>query len=110
VSYWCGFNNAAGKAARGEPGGIDSINMTSNVAPMWRLAGADLAAMNGMDTVRARIMLAGAVHAMLLRPEDFKKLNPENGWGDYEGTVQYLMKLCIMASEVEPDDTFYANH
>ena len=100
MSYWCGFEETE----------IDSINMTSNVAPMWRLAGADLAAMKGKPASEVKLILADAIRIMLLHPEKFKALNPENYWGDYEGCVKFLVDLAIMAGDVAPDDTFRANH
>jgi len=103
MSYWCGFEDTTDPA-------LDSINMTSNVAPMWRLAGADLAAMKGKAAKEVRVILATAVRNMLAEPEKYKALNPGNGWGDYESCVMYLAKLAIMAGEVDPCDTFRASH
>lgn len=96
MSYWCGFEETT----------IDSINMTSNVAPMWRLAGADLKELRGRTAREMRVILADAIRIMLIHPEKFKALNPENGWGDYESCVKYLVDLAIMAGEVDPRDTF----
>jgi hypothetical protein len=100
MSYWCGFEDTD----------IDSINMTSNVAPMWRRAGADLAAMKGKTAKEVRFILATAVRNMLAEPEKYKALNPGNGWGDYRSCVEYLTRLALMAGEVDPADTFRANH
>lgn len=96
MSYWCGFEETT----------IDSINMTSNVAPMWRLAGADLREMRGKPAAEVKIILATAVRNMLAEPEKYRALNPENGWGDYESCVKYLVDLAIMAGEVDPTDIF----
>jgi hypothetical protein len=101
LSYWCGF----------EDDKDDSINMTSNVACMWRLAGADLAEMNGKPAGEVKVILATAVRNMLAEPEKYKAMNPENGWGDYEGCIDYLMRLAIMAGNREdPATPFYASH
>lgn len=100
MSYWCGFEETT----------IDSINMTSNVAPMWREAGIDLAGMKGMSAEQVRPMLAHAIYNMLTSPSKYKAMNPENGWGDYDSCVKYLVALAIMAGEVDPTDTFRANH
>jgi hypothetical protein len=99
MSYWCGFTDTTDPE-------LDSINMTSNVAGMWRLAGADLRAMFGQPAAEVQVTLATAVRNMLAEPEKYRALEPENGWGDYEGCVGYLVKLAIMAGLVDPGDTF----
>lgn len=35
-------------------------------------------------------------------PERFKKLNPENGWGDYDGLVDFVTEY-LAACEKNPD-------
>lgn len=100
MSYWCGFNS----------GNVESINMTSNVSPQWRLAGADLAEMDGKPACEVKLMLATAVRNMLSEPEKYRALDPENGWGDFDSTVKYLVDLALMAGKVDPGDTFYAHH
>jgi hypothetical protein len=99
MSYWCGFEDSD-----------DSINMTSNVAPMWRLAGADLAELNGKPAIEVQMVLASAIHNMLNEPNKYKALNPENGWGDYENCVRYLVNLALMCTNVDSLDIFYAHH
>jgi hypothetical protein len=99
MSYWCGFDDSD-----------DSINMTSNVAPMWRLAGADLAELNGKTAAEVKLVLISAIRNMLSEPHKYKALNPANGWGDYKSCVTYLMNLAILCTEVEATDLFYAHH
>ena len=39
-------------------------------------------------------------------PERFKKFNPENGWGHYEGLVDFVeeyLKMCIEYPDAEVD-------
>jgi len=100
MSYWCGFEKTA----------IGSINMTSNVAVMWRWAGADLSELAGTPAREMRNILADAIHNMLIEPDKYRALNPKNGWGDYASCLVYLLALAVMAGEVDPEDTFRANH
>lgn len=102
MSYWCGFTDTTDPA-------LDSINMTSNVAGMWRVAGADLAAMDGKPAMEVQLILATAVRNMLSEPAKYRALEPDNGWGSYEGCVDYLTKLALIAGQVDPSDTFYVN-
>ncbi len=41
---------------------------------------------------------------MRSRPEYFKQFNPENGWGDYEGFVQWI-QIYLDACERDPEAT-----
>jgi hypothetical protein len=100
MSYWCGF----------EIEEDNSINMTSNVAPMWRLAGADLAELSGKPAAEVQLVLANAIRNMLSEPHKYKVLNPANGWGDYKSCVVYLVNLAILCTEVGATDLFYAHH
>jgi hypothetical protein len=34
--------------------------------------------------------LRHGLHSLKMDPERFKKLNPENGWGTYEGLIQFV--------------------
>ncbi|MFE4857323.1 hypothetical protein [Streptomyces sp. NPDC056670] len=72
----------------------DIGNYTSNVSPLWsealgrRLA--DLKDANAGDSLPA---LKRAVAAMEADPDKYRPMNPKNGWGDYEGALQYLREL-----------------
>lgn len=68
-------------------------NYTSNVAPMWREAGADLAQMDGMPAWRAIDCLTAAVEMMRAYPDDYRKMEPDNGWGSYDGCLQLLSEI-----------------
>lgn len=70
-------------------------NYTSNVSPMW-------AAALGGETLGDRIdravvnedliePLRGAIAAMKADPELYRGMNPANGWGDYDGALQFLV-------------------
>ncbi len=110
-----------GKVCIEEPG-----NITYNVDPMFALAldgDADRGIQNGGDVVLRRKdpalrrfigkragdpdvidALLGAVSVMEGEPEKFRALNPPNGWGDYEGAVDYMRRFCL-ACEQYPDAT-----
>lgn len=68
-------------------------NMTSNVAPMWRKAGVDLREFQGLLAGRVIDSLNAAIDNMTNYPEDYRAMNPENGWGSYEGALDFLTSL-----------------
>jgi len=48
---------------------------------------------NGIDTAKQLIEpLRQGLHLLKLNPEEYKKYNPENGWGSYEGLVTFVEK------------------
>lgn len=71
----------------------DHWNCTSNVAPMWRRAGADLADFHGRTAGECRPLLAAAIAAMEGDPATYKAMDPPNGWGDYAGCVDAMNRL-----------------
>ena len=68
-------------------------NMTSNVAPMWRLAGADVAEFQGKYAGNVLHLLDKAIAEMETNPEPYRALNPDNGWGSYETCLEFLRNL-----------------
>lgn len=70
-----------------------SYNMTSNVAPMWRLAGADLAEFEDKLAGDVLPVLQAAITDMDAHPEKYRPLNPPNGWGSYESCLKFLIEL-----------------
>lgn len=46
--------------------------------------------------------LTEGLNLLILNPERFKALNPENGWGDYDGLVLFV-KSYIKACQLDPD-------
>lgn len=68
-------------------------NMTSNVAPMWRKAGADIADMDGRTAAECAPILAAAVTAMETDPAAYKLMDPPNGWGSYETCLDFLRSI-----------------
>ena len=80
----------------GEPQTVVEIgNYTSNVSPMWReaLGGVRLRDYHGAPCSEAAGPLAEAVKRMEAEPDEYRKMNPPNGWGDYEGALDYLRRL-----------------
>lgn len=72
----------------------DIGNYTSNVGPMWTKALghrlADLADKTGGNSLPA---LQRAVADMEAEPSTYRAMNPDNGWGCYEGALDYLRQL-----------------
>lgn len=74
----------------------DSINMTSNVSPMWAAAlGFAFRDLDGMNCAEATPHLERAI-AYFDDPanaESLKAMEPENGWGSVEGAREYLANI-----------------
>ncbi|MFB9485547.1 hypothetical protein ACFFSH_40265 [Streptomyces filamentosus] len=85
----------------GDPEPIDYCaaeigNYTTNVAGMWHDAlGHRLADLHGRRAGDCSDALTRAVHDMQQRPDHYQAMNPRNGWGDYEGALDYLARLRI---------------
>lgn len=74
---------------------VDDIgNYTSNVAAMWNDAlGHRLADLHGRKASDCSDALKQAVTDMRQRPGHYRAMNPSNGWGDYDGALEYLSEL-----------------
>jgi hypothetical protein len=75
---------------------IEVGNMTSNVAPMWRLASPHtdgLAGMHGMSAEEAFPHISLLAYEMTQNPDKYRALNPDNGWGSYEGALNYVIEF-----------------
>lgn len=57
---------------------------TSNLAPMWCAAGADLADFHGKTPAECAAVLGPAIDVLKSDPERFRAMNPPNGWGRYD--------------------------
>ncbi len=74
----------------------EDINYTYNVSPMFRLAlGKDegVKYLHKRKGSEVRMLLADGITNMKLEPDKYKALNPENGWGNYDGALEVLNKL-----------------
>jgi len=70
------------------------FNITHNVTPMWGEAGVfdALYESNGDTAEKYLDVLYKGYVDMLNCPEIYKALNPANGWGTYEGALEFLRK------------------
>jgi hypothetical protein len=68
-------------------------NYTTNCAPMWRKAGAELRDFSGKKASDCAPILAAALHVMRRSPDEFRAMNPDNGWGSYDTLVPALESL-----------------
>ena len=70
-------------------------NMTHNVIPMWSKAGVYDALYNSEGKQASEILesLKAGVADMTSNPEDYKELNPDNGWGSYESALYWLKQF-----------------
>lgn len=74
---------------------ILDINYTFNVSPMFRLAlgGDGIKQLNNLGREECIELLESGIKHMEQNPEIYKKLNPENGWGNYEGALNVLSQI-----------------
>lgn len=108
MSYWVGFEIDTGGDFRAGVG--DDRNYTSNCAGMWELAlGRSLADYNGAPSSEAAGPLAAAVERMAMNPSEFRPMEPGNGWGSYEGAMEYLRWIAETA-QAHPRTTIRVSH
>ena len=85
-------------------------NITSNLNPMWRQAGVyDALHLDGKIAQEILPVLRQGLADMQAKPEVYKALNPENGWGDYEGAIDFLQNL-IAACQKFPKACVFVNY
>lgn len=71
---------------------------TYNVSPMYTKAMDIPGLTDGLDGKKCCKMiktLEKGIKNMEENPKDYKKLNPKNGWGDYEGALKFLKDILI---------------
>lgn len=71
-------------------------NYTYNVSEMYYDAFGlkeGLRGLHDMGCESARKHLADAIKKMESDPEKYRAMNPENGWGDYEGALNFLKRI-----------------
>lgn len=85
-----------------------SGNITGNLVPMWYVAHVYDALYESGDKTAKDILpiLKSGLKMMLKNPDKFKKLNPDNGWGDYETAVEFLEEV-ITACEKNPNGVIH---
>lgn len=75
---------------------------TYNLVPMWRLAGVIEQGSSELEGIRADVLADRAARGLMRavsKPAEFKALNPENGWGDYDGFIEILTRTAIICAE-----------
>lgn len=67
-------------------------NATHNLVPMWKKAGCydALYMSEGKPAQDILDELVNGYITMKLFKDEFEKINPENGWGTYEGALEFL--------------------
>lgn len=66
---------------------------TSNCAAMFNAAGVPIRELHDMLAADALPRLNAAISMMVADRPRFEKLNPPNGWGDYDGALEFLRKI-----------------
>ena len=75
-------------------------NYTWNVSPMYKEAlGYTLSELDNKKANEVIDELAEGHKKMIKKPQKYKKMNPDNGWGDYEGAKEYLHDIIIACAE-----------
>ena len=90
MSYWLYLEIDTGGTS---PAGVADWNYTSNVATMWRKAGADLALFDGKLAADCLPVLLAAIDRMTASPDEYKAMDSNNGWGTYESLLPHLREL-----------------
>lgn len=83
--------------------------MTSNCAGLWDKAGARLRDWDGKKAIEILPPLQKAIEWMRREPEDFKELEPRNGWGDLAGAIKFLEGIRDACAKY-PDSTLSVGH
>jgi hypothetical protein len=95
MGYWAGVEIHTGKEYTEV---CESINHTSNTGKMWAIAlGIPLGDLHHMECRNAADILHKGVKYMRENKEELEKLNPENGWGDYDTALEFLTEIRDMA-------------
>lgn len=73
---------------------VDVGDYTYNVGDMFQKAlGFRLGELDGRVAEGVIETLNTAIKDMKVSSEEYKVMNPENGWGSYEGALGYLMDI-----------------
>lgn len=88
-------------------GEVYTRNITHNLGAMAREAGVYLACWRPeeMGATKGKHLiepLRAGLSALRANPERFRAMNPENGWGDYDGLVAFVADY-LAACEAYPD-------
>jgi hypothetical protein len=84
---------------------LDLGNYTYNVSKMYYKAiPGGIKSLHGKSAGESAPIIKAAISDMESNPEEYEKLNPENGWGDYNGAIRFLKDL-IPGMEEHPATT-----
>ncbi|MFJ4038233.1 hypothetical protein ACIPVB_09100 [Microbacterium sp. NPDC090007] len=75
---------------------------TYNLSPMWRLAGVfekHSVELDGMAAHEIGLRASRGLLRAVTRPDVYRHLNPENGWGNFDGFVEMLTRLAIRCAD-----------
>lgn len=80
---------------------VGSFNITHNVSPMWRKAGVYECLYKWHERKASEFIepLSKGLADMLTNPDEYRKLNPSNGWGHYEGAKNFLKGVLDCCAE-----------
>jgi hypothetical protein len=76
-------------------------NITHNVSPMWIEAGVydALYESNGKQAGEVLDALKAGYFDMITWPLTYQQLDPPNGWGDYEGALEFLRDFMVTCAK-----------
>lgn len=75
---------------------------TYNLSPMWRLAGVfegSSSELDGMLAAEVGVLATLGVRKAERDPAAFEKLEPANGWGDFDGFVRILNLVAELCTQ-----------
>lgn len=92
---WSIYVNVPPCVTCGNSESVDIGGQTYNVSPMYydAFGGEGLRGLDGKQCREALPLLVAAVERMQAEPEKYRAMNPKNGWGNYEGALETLVKL-----------------
>lgn len=77
----------------GEPFPVWDRNHTSNTSSMWRAAGCDIAEFHGKKAHELKRAAHTAFMVILRNKGDYRSMEPGNGWGTVESTLDFLSDI-----------------
>lgn len=86
------------------------FNYTYNVWPMWNeiFQTHEMVNIDNLTGAQSIVILNYASRILRESPFIFKKMNPPNGWGSYEGFIEYIETL-IKAAKEHPAWVWYSD-
>jgi hypothetical protein len=86
----------------------ESRNYTSNVWEMFDKAGLEngIKGLDGMSAKNAALVLDPVIRYMETHPDEMQQFNAQNGWGDYEGALEFVKGIFFDCLE-NPKCTVY---